>query len=98
MYIALSIPPRPGRPDGVMLLTQAATYSTDSAGTLHMYRMREYREDVPCQYGGYHTVTRTEPEEFLTLPRGAYEAVLAGDTREERDLLVSMFTAREPQG
>ena len=32
------------------------------------------------------------------LARGAYEAVLAGDTREERDLLVSMFTAREPQG
>lgn len=93
MHLGISVPP--SGPGEQLLLVSVAKYSTDSAGTLHLYRDRQVQDTVPYREGVYSATVqhlpgqwRTEASEFMTFPRGEFRRVLAADTREAlKDLI-----------
>lgn len=83
MHLAISMTPSPSREGGSLLTLKAASYSTDSAGTLHVYRMRDYVQ-------GDQGPAKTFKEEFLTIPVQKYDMVVAADTKDALWSLVSL--------
>lgn len=88
MHLGISVP-RSERPGEQLMLVSVSKYSTDSAGTLHLYRDRQVQDTVPYREGGYSATVQhlpgqwqTEASEFMTFPRGEFRRVLAADTRE----------------
>lgn len=98
MHLGISVPP--SGPGEQLMLVSVSKYSTDSAGTLHLYRDRQVQATITYREGGYSSPEqpipgqwRTEASEFMTFPRGEFRRVLAADTREALTDLIREVTS-----